>query len=154
METRRLQRLREVAVPHMSRRSDNETQAGQKRRASPPASEHKHQAARLKAVTDDKAPPIDWASVFGPMMLQELSKAISSVTSRLRRVISHACKLARRGRTRVAGQSPETVTQKGVSPDRLTARIGGSVAAHQARVRLYEELASRMPPRPTTLVSS
>jgi hypothetical protein len=72
----------------MSRRSDNETQAGQKRRASPSASEHGHQPAHLKAVTDDEAPPIECASVFGPMILQERSKAIG-VTNRLRRVITH-----------------------------------------------------------------
>jgi len=76
MEARRLQRLAEVAVPHMSHRCDAETRGGQERCASPSASDHGDQAAHLKAVTDDKAPPVECASVLGPMKLEELSKAI------------------------------------------------------------------------------
>jgi hypothetical protein len=54
--------------------------------------------------------------MFGPMTLQELSKAIG-VTNRLRRLVTHGCKLARRGAP--AWHDITTLNRQVVGSDRI-----------------------------------
>jgi hypothetical protein len=109
MEPHRLQRLRDVSVPHVSGRSDTETDRGQQRAASPAASKHRQQADDLKAVSRDETPPVECTPMLGSVIIKKLGERIR-----------HASTLEPDCRLTLRFAAPRRATRKGRSDVSIT----------------------------------
>ena len=131
MEPHRLQRLRDVSVPHVPGRSDTEADRGQQRAASPAASKYRQQADDLKAVSRDETPPVERTPMLGSVIIKELGERIRHASTLEPTAVRHS--LVRRAMTAAVRRS--TQERAGGHPVRVSKRSSGPDNREPARIQ-------------------